>query len=140
MLIFLLDTNIVKYLIEGNVAVRDRTANAPGTVLISTLVLEEILIQGFGVEINNIRSGRSKANLELVHAKFAEVFHFLAGSALTPYTNEAEALFKTYRAAKHKGMDGRIAAHAVTLGAVLVTENVRDFTGVPDLVVENWAE
>ena len=31
-----------------------------------------------------------------------------------------------------------IAAHAQRLGAVLVTNNVREFARVPDLSVENW--
>ena len=31
-----------------------------------------------------------------------------------------------------------IASHARSMGAVLVTNNVREFERVPDLVVENW--
>ena len=31
-----------------------------------------------------------------------------------------------------------IAAHTVHLGAVLVTENAKEFQHVPDLKVENW--
>jgi len=31
-----------------------------------------------------------------------------------------------------------IASHAQSVGAVLVTNNVREFSRVPDLVVENW--
>jgi len=31
-----------------------------------------------------------------------------------------------------------IAAHARSLGIVLVTDNVREFSRVPDLAVENW--
>ncbi len=31
-----------------------------------------------------------------------------------------------------------IASHALSLGAVLVTNNVREFKRVPDLTVENW--
>jgi tRNA(fMet)-specific endonuclease VapC len=33
-----------------------------------------------------------------------------------------------------------IAAHARALGAVLVTNNVREFSRVDGLRVENWAE
>jgi tRNA(fMet)-specific endonuclease VapC len=36
-------------------------------------------------------------------------------------------------------MDTLIAAHAVTLKVVLVTNNVRHFARVPGLSVENWA-
>ena len=36
------------------------------------------------------------------------------------------------------GNDLWIAAHALTLGAVLVTDNVKEFARVPGLVVENW--
>ena len=37
-------------------------------------------------------------------------------------------------------MDTLIAAHALALGATLVTNNSRDFDRVPDLAVENWLE
>jgi tRNA(fMet)-specific endonuclease VapC len=33
-----------------------------------------------------------------------------------------------------------IAAHALALGLTLVTNNLREFRRVPQLVVENWAE
>lgn len=35
-------------------------------------------------------------------------------------------------------LDTLIAAHARSLGAVLVTDNVREFSRVPALAVENW--
>ena len=37
-------------------------------------------------------------------------------------------------------MDTLIAAHALALGATLVTNNSRHFDRVPDLAVENWLE
>jgi tRNA(fMet)-specific endonuclease VapC len=36
-------------------------------------------------------------------------------------------------------MDMLIAAQAVSMGVVLVTNNEREFSRVPDLMVENWA-
>ncbi len=35
-------------------------------------------------------------------------------------------------------LDTLIAAHAVSLGATLVTNNVREFARVPDLKLDNW--
>lgn len=37
-------------------------------------------------------------------------------------------------------LDTLIAGHVVSLGATLVTNNEREFSRVPGLVVENWAE
>ncbi|MGH8652855.1 MAG: hypothetical protein ACREYE_12110 [Gammaproteobacteria bacterium] len=31
-----------------------------------------------------------------------------------------------------------MAAHALSLGATVVTNNVREFSRVPNLVMENW--
>ena len=36
--------------------------------------------------------------------------------------------------------DRLIAAHALALGLVLVTNNERDFADIPDLQVENWTQ
>ena len=35
-------------------------------------------------------------------------------------------------------LDTMIAAHALGLGATLVTNNLREFGRVPDMAVENW--
>ncbi len=37
-------------------------------------------------------------------------------------------------------LDRLIAAHAVSVGATLVTNNEADFNDYPGLVVENWVE
>ena len=36
------------------------------------------------------------------------------------------------------GNDLLIAAHALVLGAVLVTDNIREFRRTPNLKIENW--
>ncbi len=35
-------------------------------------------------------------------------------------------------------LDKLIAAHAISLGTTLVTNNMSDFTAYPELAVENW--
>jgi tRNA(fMet)-specific endonuclease VapC len=39
---------------------------------------------------------------------------------------------------KRASYDRLIAAHALSLGLTVVTDNVKDFADVPGLVVENW--
>lgn len=39
---------------------------------------------------------------------------------------------------RRNAFDRLIAAHAVAVGAVLITNNEADFEGYPGLVVENW--
>ena len=41
---------------------------------------------------------------------------------------------------RSRDFDRMIAAHALSLGATLVTNNVADFRDVPDLAIENWVE
>jgi len=36
--------------------------------------------------------------------------------------------------------DTAIAGHAIAAGAILVTNNVREFERVPDLVLEDWVK
>lgn len=36
--------------------------------------------------------------------------------------------------------DTAIAGHAIATGAVLVTNNVREFERVPDLILEDWVK
>ena len=39
---------------------------------------------------------------------------------------------------KRDALDRLIAAHALSVGAILVTNNEADFAGYPGLQVENW--
>ena len=89
------------------------------------------------MEINKIRSGKSRADLERTNADFSDAIVSLSVFWLLPYTREAEAMHRTFRTAKLKGMDGRIAAHALALGFILVTDNIADFA-LPGLTVVDW--
>ena len=59
-----------------------------------------------------------------------------------PFTTRVEPLDRAaleVRGAPIGAMDLMIAAHARSLGATVVTRNVRHFSRVPGLAVENWA-
>jgi tRNA(fMet)-specific endonuclease VapC len=69
---------------------------------------------------------------------------FLAPLEVLPYDDVAASWYGPTRVfLESQGtpigpLDTLIAAHALALGYVLVTNNEREFSRLPDLVVENW--
>lgn len=129
---YLLATNICIYLIKRRpprVVERLREAGL-SEVGISTITLSELL---YGVE----KSSRPAQNR-------VALSHFVAHLETLPYDGRAAEAYGRIRAAlERRGrpigpLDLLIAAHALSLGSTLVTNNVREFRRVPGLPVENW--
>ena len=71
---------------------------------------------------------------------------FLAPVEILPYDDIAEQKYGEIRAyLERKGtpigsLDALIAAHALSIGCTLVTNNDSEFGRVPGLKVENWTK
>ncbi|WP_313535011.1 type II toxin-antitoxin system VapC family toxin [Sphingomonas sp.] len=116
---YLLDTCVcIRLLRGGGAPVARRIATAdPGAIAISAISLAE-LMQG---------AGPGSAALDALLERVPVLgFDALAARA-----------FPAARAARGRH-DRLIAAHALTLGATLVTHNGRDFRAVPGLRIEDW--
>jgi tRNA(fMet)-specific endonuclease VapC len=98
--------------------------------LVSVITLAELL---YGVQV----SSKKKANRAAVDVLMRHL-------AVIEWSREAAEHYSEIRAElKKKGQligsnDLLIAAHARSLGAVVVTNNVKDFGRVKGLKVENW--
>jgi len=129
---YLLDTNICIYLIKKKpeAVLRRLLATAPGDSGISSITLSEL---EYGVEKSTQRDKNKLALARLV-----------APLEIAPYDHAACAEYGRIRAVLEKAgqpigpLDMLIAAHACSLGVVLVTNNVREFRRVPDLKIEDW--
>lgn len=72
------------------------------------------------------------------------LYDFLSAVRIHPISNDVTALYGEVRALlRRQGQpigpnDLWIAAHALALDTTLVTNNTREFTRVPNLVVDNW--
>jgi tRNA(fMet)-specific endonuclease VapC len=121
---YLLDTNICIYVLadEAGAAANRVQQCAEGSLAASAVTYGEML--------HGVRSVRPEDEDKL--ARFFDRIPVLAfdTAAARAY---AELPFR------RGSFDRLIAAHAVSLGVVLVTNNERDFRDVPDLRVENWA-
>jgi len=133
MLKYLLDTNIVIYVIKRRpvevMAVFNENA---GRMAISAITLSELY---HGAE----KSTKVAQNLAVVE-EFASLIEVL------PYTPKTASHYGAIRAALEKvgrpiGVnDLHIAAHARSEGLTLVTNNVGKFERVPGLLIENWVQ
>lgn len=129
---YLLDTNVCIYLIKQQpMAVIDRFQKiAPGEIVISTVTVAEL---AYGIEKSQHKE-RNRSALEL----------FLAPLEMVDFDYKAAQQYGILRAHLEKrgqpigAYDLMIAAHALSLGLVLVTNNEREFGRVPNLRVENW--
>ena len=130
---YLLDTNICIYIIRKNPERMFRKFREcqVGDVGISSITYSEL---EFGVE----NSSNPQRNREAL-------YEFLAPLEIEPYPPEAAPVYGSLRAhLQRKGrligpLDLLIAAHASYLGCTLVTNNLAEFSRVPNLIAENWA-
>lgn len=129
---FMLDTNICIYLIKGRppgVLAKLRSL-AEGQVIMSVVTYAELRA---GLEIQSQQRDHDERILGLLTQRIPVV----------PFDEQAAVSFGELRAAvrdrRRDALDRLIAAHARSLGVVLVTNNEDDFRDYPGLRVENWA-
>lgn len=131
----LLDSNIIIAALNGSSRpLLNRLAGlAPQRLHLSSIVLAELLT---GVA----KSGPGAA------ARRATLNELVDGLTLAPFDSGAAEVYARARAKMElKGqaigpLDLLIAAQALSCGLVLVTDNLREFRRVPDLVCENWLQ
>lgn len=132
---YVLDTNAVSALMKGNPAVVERlAATTPAEVAIPQPVVAEI---AFGIE----RLPRSKRRTSL-QARFdlvsAELRRAEWIDAVSQMFGRIQATLER-RGTRIEDFDAAIAAHALALGATLVTANLDHMIRVPGLRVEDWS-
>ncbi len=118
---YLLDSSICIRLLQGrDVGLRHKLeSHKPDELALSTIVVAEVLV---GAQ----RLGR-----------VAESETLLRMFAILPF-DEAAARAYSLLSFKRGSYDRLIAAHAISLGLTLVTNNLRDFRNTPGLRVQDW--
>jgi len=130
---WMLDTNIAIQVIRHKPPqlLARLTAHAVGEVLISSISVAELW---FGV-------AKSREAQRNTHA----LEQFLVPLQVVPFDERAARAYGPLRAELERQgrpigpLDTLIAAHALSLGATLVTSNLQEFFRVPGLRVEDWA-
>ena len=133
MLKYLLDTNIVIYVIKRRPQqVLAEFNQHHGRMAISSITLAEL---AHGAE----KSSDVSRNTAVVE-------DFVSRLAVLPYDDKAAWQYGNIRATLEKlgqpiGInDLHIAAHARSNGLTLISNNLREFERVPGLLLENWVD
>jgi tRNA(fMet)-specific endonuclease VapC len=132
MIRYLLDTSVCVELLRGRLPhVRARARLVPiDEIAVSTISLAELLY------------GAAKSSNPARHETI--LAEFLAPIAILLFDMDAAKAYARVRADLTKvgqpigPLDMLIAAHALSVGAAVVTANEREFRRVPGLTVENW--
>ena len=131
--LLLLDTDTVSYIIKSrNPSVDARFGEADASLIAVSAVTQSELL--FGLK-----------RLDPGHQFQFSVRRFLRETRILPWDTEAAKAHADVRYRLVSGgrtigeMDMMIAAHAISLGAVLITNNVRHYARLsPALTIENW--
>lgn len=129
---YMLDTNICIYIIKERPVelVRRFRTYSPSDLCLSSITVAELEC---GVEKSQNRD-RNRDALNL----------FLSPFEILPFNVDAAVRYGCVRADLERSgtpigaMDTLIAAHALSVGAVIVTNNTKDFCRVSGLHLENW--
>ncbi|NOZ74566.1 MAG: type II toxin-antitoxin system VapC family toxin [FCB group bacterium] len=131
---FLLDTNICIYLIKKQpLAVLEKLMeNTPAEIGISSITVAEL---EYGVQKSRFRTKNQTA-----------LMMFLQPFEIFPFTSESAIQYGIIRNRLERegsiigAMDLLIAAQALELDRILVTNNEREFKRVPNLKIQNWTK
>jgi tRNA(fMet)-specific endonuclease VapC len=131
---FLLDTNICIYIIK----------NKPPQVLakFQTLDISDVGISSITVaelEYGVYKSQRQEQNR-------VALSQFLIPLEILPFDEQATQTYGRIRAELERqgiiigSMDMLIASQTISLGLILVSNNIRELSRIPGLVLENWVD
>lgn len=131
---FLLDTNICIYIIKRkSKQVIER---------FNTLQLSDVGI--FSITVAELEHGACKCQKS--DQNKAALQQFLIPLEILVFHQQAAHIYGTIRSALEKqgqvigSLDMLIAAQAKSAGITLVTNNIKEFSRIPDLKVENWVD
>lgn len=127
---FLIDTNIAIHARDGTDSVLEKLAERDGAVLLSALSLAELQR---GLYKNPAYTSLRRIRLDVL----------MEHIPILPFDAVAAQVYGQIIAqcgwVKGRDYDRMIAAHAISTGSVLVTDNEADFRDIPGLAIENWA-
>ena len=130
---YLLDTNIISYWMRGDPQLINKIRSySPSDLSLSTITLAEIY---YGIEKSPAKKKERLLKIEYIKSELD----------IYPFNEQAAAKYGAIRAALEKlgkpisERDTQIASIALANKLCIVTHNIKEFSRIPKLKVEDWA-
>lgn len=132
-MIYMLDTNMCVYIIKQQPAnvLKRFSSLKPENVSVSSITVAELQ---YGVAKSHHKTKNNYALQEFLSPLNIEPFDDMAAQIYGPLRSKLEKSGQAIGS-----LDTLIAAHAMSIGAVLVTNNMHEFNRIKGLKLENWA-
>ena len=129
---YLLDTDIVIFLLRNQKGVASHLAKiAPNNVFISEVTVAEL-------EYGNYCSGRYEANKEILQLFLSSINILPFSKSIALYAKERYRLRKLGQSIED--FDLLIGCTAVAENLVMITNNVKHYSRIDGIQIENWIE
>jgi len=131
---YLLDTNIISYWIRGDISVIKKIkCHCPADLCLSAVTLAEIL---YGIEKSPVRKKERRK----------KIYHICSQLEIHPFDTPAAEKYGLIRARlEREGLiiserDLQIASIAMAKRLKIITHNLKEFSRIKELAVEDWAQ
>ena len=130
---YMLDTNICIYIIKNKPkkVIMELKRHKPSEICVSAITYAELthgVEKSMAVEKNRLALALLFSNIEVLNFDIKAAIHY--GKIRAYLEKQGNPIGP---------LDMMIAAHAMSLGYTVVTNNIKEFERVPDLKLENWA-
>lgn len=130
---YMLDTNICIYIIKNKPkkVIMELKRHKPSEICVSAITYAELTYgveKSMAVEKNRLALALLFSNIEVLNFDIKAAIHY---GKIRAYLEKQGTPIGP--------LDMMIAAHAMSLGYTVVTNNIKEFERVPDLKLENWA-
>jgi hypothetical protein len=130
---YMLDTNICIYIIKNKPkkVIIELKRHKPSEICVSAITYAELTYgveKSMAVEKNRLALALLFSNIEVLDFDIKAAIHY---GKIRVYLEKQGTPIGP--------LDMMIAAHAISLGYTVVTNNIKEFQRVPDLKLENWA-
>ncbi len=138
MTMYILDTDICGFVQSFHpIVMQHLNSLPPDTPVVTTVITVGEDLSGWLPDCRRAQDGASRIR---AYGHISQGLAFYLRRRCLPFDAAAATVFDKLKAQHpHIGKhDLSIAAIALSVGAVVVTRNVRDFQRIPDLIIEDW--